>query len=256
MSHLAEHFSRRYLSSAFGQTHWLLRRPETPHQPALLCLHPIPYSGVFFKTFMALLDDRESLAPDYPGYGGSDGPGEVVSIEDFAAAVGPGIEPFDDLHVLGFHTGCLVGVELALNHSSISRLTLVDVPFFTAEQRQTMTVTDHQLSADLSCLDSLWSFSVSRNLPDLTLNRSYELFIEQARAGERERWGFKAAFDYPCEQQFAKVKTPTTIIATESGLKTPTKAASEVIRHAGFKQRTDINALVFEKHAKDIAAEL
>ncbi len=256
MNPTTDHFSRRYLSSAFGQTHWLLRRPETPLRPALLCLHPIPYSGLFFKTFMTLLDDRETLAPDYPGYGGSDGPDEVLSIEDFAAAIGPGIEPFDDLHVLGFHTGCLVAVELALNHPSISRLTLVDVPFFTAEQRQTMAVTDHQLSPELSCLESLWSFSVSRNLPDLALNRAYELFIEQARAGERERWGFRAAFNYHCEQQFSQLKTPTTIIATESGLKAPTKAASEVITHASFKQRTDITALVFENHAKDIAAEL
>lgn len=249
-------FSRRYLSSPYGQTHWLLRRPEQPTRPPILCLHPIPYSGLFFQTFMDLLDDRESLAPDFPGYGGSDGPDSVSSIESFAQAIAPGISSYDDVHVVGFHTGCLVGVELALTHTNISKLTIVDVPYFSAEQRAKMTVTDHQLSPELSCMESLWSFSVSRNLPDLSLQRAYELFIEQARAGERERWGFKAAFSYDCEGKFAQVRTPTTIIATESGLKAPTQVASEVIKHAGFRQRSDITALVFENHAADIISEL
>ena len=125
-----------------------------------------------------------------------------------------------------------------------------------AEQRSQMSVSDHHLSPDLSCLESLWAFSVSRNLPDLPLTRAYELFIEQARAGERERWGFKAAFAYDCEKQFARLTTPTTMIATESGLKEPSKAASEAVSHAVFRQRPDINALVFEKFAAEMAAEL
>lgn len=256
MQDMDSHFSRRYLSSPFGQTHWLLRQPADTSRPPLLCLHPIPYSGVFFRTFMGLVDDRETLAPDYPGYGGSDGADEVISIKEHAQAIAPGIETFKELHVLGFHTGCLVGVELALSYPSVTQLTLVDIPYFEAEARSKMTVSDHELTPELSCLESLWSFSVSRNVPDLALTRAYELFIEQARAGERERWGFKAAFAYPCEERFAKVTTPTTIIATESGLKDPTITASQAMSHATFRQRPDINALVFETFAAEIAAEL
>lgn len=248
-------FRRQYTSSPFGQTHWTLWEDEDPVFPPLLCLHPIPYSGSFFRTIMPLLKGRDVLAPDFPHYGGSDGPERVCSIEEFAESVTSGLRHLPAVDVIGFHTGCLVGAELAISQPNIRRLLLIDVPFFAPEQQAAITVVDHQITTSLQCLAEPWDFSVTRNTPGLKLERAFELFVEQIRAGSRQKWGFKAAFSYPCQERFARVDNPVKVIATLSGLRDATLACAEVIEGADLVVRDDIEFAVFEAHAGDIADE-
>ena len=106
----------------------------------LICLHPAPSSGLYFATAMPLLNaERAVIAPDYPGYGGSDIQDAPLTIADYAAAM---LDVIDNasltspVDVLGFHTGCLVAVEMAHQRPEvIRRLVLCDIPYFTAEQQ-------------------------------------------------------------------------------------------------------------------------
>ena len=248
---------RQYLASDFGQTHWTMLENEDAEHPPLLCLHPIPYSGAYFSTLMPLITHRDVLAPDFPHYGASDGPGRVCSVAEYAAALDSGLQPFSAVDVLGFHTGCLVAAELALRNSNIRRMILIDVPFFTPEQQAAISIDDQVVTPTLDCLAAPWNFSVERNLPaGIELQRAYQLFVEQIRSGQKEKWGFKTAFQYPCVERFGQVKVPVRVIATKSGLREPTMACAAAIPGAELVQRDDIEFAVFELHAADIAAEV
>ncbi len=101
---------RRYVDGPHGQIHvrtWA--QDGRGDSPPLLCLHPTPFGGLFFDPLAPLLTaGRQVLAPDYPGYGGSDAPTEPPSITDYAEAMGAVIDDLDSdgpVDLFGLHTG-------------------------------------------------------------------------------------------------------------------------------------------------------
>ena len=111
---------KRYVDTSFGQIHArVVAAAGEESQPPLLCLHPAPASGLYFATAFPYLNaHRRIIAPDYPGYGGSDPLDEPPGIDDYAKAmleVLDAMETADAVDVLGFHTGCLVAAELAID---------------------------------------------------------------------------------------------------------------------------------------------
>ena len=131
---------KRYVHTRQGQLHCRSWTPSTQARPPLLCLHAMPYSGLHFATLAPLLADRRQvICPDYPGYGGSDALPGAPTIPIYAGAVLDMIAALElsgPVNVLGFHTGCLVAAEMALQSPTmIGRLVLIDVPFFEPEIR-------------------------------------------------------------------------------------------------------------------------
>jgi len=255
---------RRYRSCRFGQIH--LRYLAANHDetcPPLLCLHPAPYSGAWFTTVMPLLNEgRAIIAPDYPGYGGSTPTKSLPSIDDYALAM---LDTLDDMNVsraniLGFHTGCLVGAELALRaEAKVARLILVDIPFFTAEDRTEVyasAVQQRAFSSGLSSLALEWDTKITQRLESMSFKRAFELFVESLRAGDRSHWGFHAACTYPSDEKFPHVTTPVRVIATRSRLLEPTRHAARALRHAELVECLDIKRAVFDEGATGIAAEI
>jgi pimeloyl-ACP methyl ester carboxylesterase len=255
---------RRYRSCRFGQTHlrYLAANHDEIYSP-LLCLHPAPYSGAWFTTVMPLLNEgRAIIAPDYPGYGGSTPTRSLPSVDDYALAM---LDTLDDMNVsradvLGFHTGCLVGAELALRaETKIARLILVDIPFFTAEERTEMYASGVQpraFSGGLSSLAPEWDSKVAQRLEAMSFKRAFELFVESLQAGDRSHWGFHAAYTYPSDEKFPLVTTPLRVIATRSSLLEPTRRAARALPQAEFVERLDIKRAVFDEGATGIAAEI
>lgn len=121
---------------------WRSWEPESgSRKNPLILLHPLPHNGSFFSVIAPLLaQDRLVLAPDYPGYGASwplEGPPTISlyaqAVLEAWLSLGVGRQP----DLFGFHTGCLVAPELALcNSGQVGRLVLVDVPYFSAEERK------------------------------------------------------------------------------------------------------------------------
>lgn len=210
----------------FGDIHARSLAAATPNaQPPLLCLHPSPHSGAFFDTVMPMLNAaRMVIAPDYPGYGESTPTANEPSIADYANAM---LDLLDALRasrvdVLGFHTGCLVGVEMALlNAARVRRLVLVDVPYFVGAER-----------------DEMYAESV------------------KPKAADQSHRGFHAAFTYPSDERLPMLTTSTRVIATQSGLLEPTRVAAAAIPNARLVERLDISRPVFADNAEMIAAEI
>jgi len=254
---------RQYADTSHGQIH--LRVLEAANRDdstrPLVCLHASPYSGLYFTTVMPLLNARRTIvAPDYPGYGGSDPAGDTPTITDYANAMLEALAHagFDTpCDLLGFHTGCLVGVEMRrLAPERVDHLLLCDVPYFSADAQAGLRKKMGQplpLSAELECLSGAWDFDVKSRIEAAGLNRSVELLVEHLRALPNDQLAFLAAFSYDCERHFADIDGRTTVIATESGLKAPTEAAAGVIEDATYVSADDIKGAVFEAGAERIA---
>ena len=80
---------RAYSDTERGQIHLrIFPSRVAAARPALVCLHPFPYSGSFFETIAPLLGaGRVVCAPDCPGYGGSDPPSGMLSMEEIATTM-------------------------------------------------------------------------------------------------------------------------------------------------------------------------
>ncbi|MGI9233421.1 MAG: alpha/beta fold hydrolase [Woeseiaceae bacterium] len=257
--------NKLYGDTSYGQVHArvLAADGETTAAP-LLCLHPAPSSGLYFTTVMPKLNvGRQVIAPDYPGYGGSDPLAEAPTIPDYAAAMLELLDAMklkDAVDVLGFHTGCLVGAEMALqNPGRIRRLLLCDVPYFDTAQRDGLKQKMAQPMPITSNLDSLttpWDFNIASRIDTVPLPRAFELFAEHLRAGQNDYFGFSAAFSYDCESRFAQLDTDVVLLATQSGLHEPTVKAHSVLSGARFIDVPEVTSAVFEQGATAIATRI
>lgn len=258
---------KAYADSRHGQVHlrYLLPEGEMTGTP-VVCLHPTPYSGLFYKTIAPYLAaGRGVIAPDYPGYGGSDAGSELPSITEFAEAICDALRVIDaDLDIngpfnlFGFHTGCLVAVEMSLLEPDlVDKLVLVDVPYFQPDKRKelyAMTTVPPVFSADVACLEKSWERNVGARWDTQPLTRLLEIFTEELRAGEGVNRGFHAAFTYECEAAFAAVERPVQVIATNSSLLEASRTSAGLIAGSVLRECPTVEAPAMETGAQTIAA--
>ena len=258
---------RSYVSTQRGQIHlrFLYPRRKTESVP-LVCLHPFPYSGAFFETIAPLLSDRRMVcAPDCPGFGGSDAPGTMLSMEELAETVLEALAKAPDLaegpvDLMGFHSGCLLAVEMArLEPARVRRLAIVDVPYFTTEEQEGRypgSTAPVRYDGDLASLADAWEFSVAKRLDGMPFRRAFSNFVELLRAGERANWGYHATLTYDCARRFRAVQHETLIVASQYMLKERTRRAAADIHGARFVERRDVTRAVMEEGALAIAEEV
>lgn len=260
---------RAYATSRLGQIHLRLLDPRErghPAQPPLVCLHPFPYSGAFFETVAPLLGERRLVcAPDCPGFGGSDAPERMLSMEELAITVLEALDGAEDvpagpLDLMGFHSGCLLAVEMArLEPGRVRKLAIVDVPYFTPEEqagRYPKSTAAVSYSGELESLANAWDFAVARRLDGMAFHRAFSNFIELLRSGERANWGYHATLTYDCAGRFRAIEHETLVIATQYMLKERTRKAAADIPGARFAERKDVSRAVMEEGAGAIAEEV
>lgn len=169
----------------------------------ILFLPPAPHTGAFFDGVRSVLSDFETEASTYPGYG--DVPAGEVSIEAYAASLLP---RFSDVTLIGFHTGCLVAIEMALQAPGIGPLILVDIPYF-----DEATKTKYAAGLDVS---------------------------------NSEQDAFRAAFAYDLGSSMERLSHKVTCVATESSLFEPTVKAAREIKNSQLLKCRDISKPAFE----------
>lgn len=250
-----------YTDGPNGKIHWRMASNDVLTEPDLYCFHPAPFSGLAFTGAMPYLaKGRRVVAPDYPGYGGSDV--AEASIEAYAAAMGAVIDDVSSdgpIDVLGFHTGCFVAAELCLSRrDKIRRAILIDVPAFEDEKRLAFLSKMGPLTVtpDLACLDEVWTSSFVKRLESQPLDRSFEMFVEQLRPGVRMNDAFRAAFSYPWKTRIKNVQTPTRIIATQSPLLESSHTASKVMPMATLVERLDVKRAVLDEATETTSTEV
>lgn len=252
-----------YIDTDYGQVHLVIHTAgQQAKYPPLVCFHPIPYSAVYYDTLVPRISaDRDVIIPDYPGYGSSDFYSETPSVNDYAMATGQAVTALGStgaVDLLGFHIGALVAPEFSLCFPQFTRrMVLVDVPYFKLQDRagmlQKFGLQRETFSPKLDCLSGAWDFNITRQSGAVPLVRSFELFVEQLRAGENANNGYYAAFTWPCETRFPEINAHCLVVATNAGLNTHSVEAAGLIPGCELAELPDIRRAVFETGAGEIA---
>jgi len=256
---------RGYSNGPEGQVHWRMADPGNARsQPDLYCFSPAPFSSIAYANILPhLAQHRRVIAPDYPGQGGSDGGSASPSIEDYAAsmlAVIDDLSGMSEVYATGFHSGCLVAVEVALQRAlAIKRVVLVDVPAFEPETRAkylTLVGAPFEPTVELESLSKAWDMAVTKRSAIQPLEQCLALFTDTARNGPRMNATFHAAFTYDVETKFAALQTPATILATKSMLLEPTRRAAQLVPNCDLVEVLDIQRSVLDENAAITAGQI
>ena len=192
---------RRFADCRFGQL--LIREINPGCGTPLLCLHATAYSSLSFLPLLAAYGDRRHvLAVDLPGYGDSDGPTRPVTVADYASAIGE-VLPVGAVDVFGYHTGVVVGAELAIAQPErVRALTFMGVPYFRAldfEAWKARLAKPHRLLDGLDQFEERWQWLVTDRPVGMTLKRGFANFVDELKAWPNGFWAHQALFDYDCD---------------------------------------------------------
>jgi len=253
---------KAYWNTRRGQVHVHNAAPAEPvrQQTPLVCLHPSSYSGAFFAEYQALMAmDRWVLCPDTPGFGASFKPLEVPTMEDYALnlaevldGLGFGAGAAGPVDVLGFHTGCFIATELAVQRPDlVKRLVLPGIPFHVGKARKAQYKKNAKpkvLYEDPAEVGRMWEERWKFQGKAVSLPRLLELLGEELVGGPNTWWAYDAVFSYAADIQLPKITTPTLAIATEGDLFEPTKAAARLIPNSTLQSYPEHDAPLFNKH--------
>ncbi|OKI56375.1 alpha/beta fold hydrolase [Micromonospora sp. CB01531] len=129
---------RAYVDLPWGQVHY--RHGGDPDRPVLLILHQSPLSSATYDAVVDPLARRglRVVALDTPGFGMSDPPPRPWSIPEYADAVWQIADALGlpRLHLLGQHTGAIIGAEAMMRASQrVHRLILQGIPLYDEQER-------------------------------------------------------------------------------------------------------------------------
>jgi pimeloyl-ACP methyl ester carboxylesterase len=177
----------------------------------------------------------------------------MAAVIDAVSAGGP-------VDLLGFHTGCLVAIEMSLTHpNKVRRLALIDVPAYTAEQRATyltMMAKPYEIGPDIACRAPAWDRGITKRIESQGIERSWEMFVETLRHGRQMNAAFHAGFTYEVDGQLTRVTHPTAVIASQSMLLEPSRRAAQLTPAAELIERLDTTRAVLDEAAEKTATEI
>lgn len=235
---------RHYADGRWGQIHLRIAKGCSVDAPPLLMLHPTPKSGWIWEPLMPVLaSGRAIIAPDTPGYGASDAPPAPASITELAAEMldlmttlaRDGLIPSGPFDVVGYHTGSVIAVAMALTAPDrVRRIAPVSLPLYDAEERaarMARIAAGPALADDGSHLLAMWRHMQTLFDPRIDTDWKQESLTENLRSGPRAYWGYAAVYGYDLAAALPRLTQPVLLIAPEDDLWEPTQKAAPRIPH-------------------------
>ena len=211
---------RGYISSPYGQLHYR-DQGDAGQTTAILLLHQTAWSGLQWRGVQPLLAARgfRCIAPDTPGYGMSDGPDELPTIEDYAAAMAALVDELGLSRVLiaGHHTGSSIGAALANRlPGRVAGLVMHAPSIYTEEEQSTMLGYPHwdqSLKEDGSHWTARWDFARKATGGKARLDATQLSVMMFFTTGANEWFGHHAVFNYDLASALKKVDVPALVMS-------------------------------------------
>ncbi|GAB3767327.1 alpha/beta fold hydrolase [Ramlibacter monticola] len=218
---------RAYVDLPHGQVHYA--ECGERGAPAVLLLHQTPRSWAEYREVLPLLGARyRAIAMDTPGFGASDPPAAVPSIEAWAAIAAQLLEALGiaRVHVVGHHTGGVIAIELAARYGQrvrslvLSSTPYTDEPFRRARAGQP-PIDAVEASGDGAHLAQLWRkrqgfYPAGR--PELL----HAFVLDALKVGGDVEAGHRAVASYRMEDRIAVVQQPVLVLrATDDPFAAP-----------------------------------
>ena len=245
---------RLYVPGPYGQIHLTITEPLSgrAEAPPVVCLPMSPRSGRDFDEFaLTLADHRLVIAPDVPGFGGSDAPPAPPGIEDYAAAILAGLDALLDrrtraagLDFVGQHTGAAIAIAAALQSPArIRRIATIGVPLFEPaelERLRAQFAKPRPYFTDPKFLCSAWERDAAAIPNGLSPERMLLRFTEIMRAGVRSHWGFAAVFNYDMSAALTRLSRPLLAIVLNENLAAASRRAAQLAPHGQVVELPDL----------------
>jgi len=246
---------RRFADCRYGQL--LIREVNPGNGIPLLCLHATAYSSRSFLPLMKAYGDRRHvLAIDAPGYGESDGPQHPVSIAEYAAAIAESL-PYNVFDIFGYHTGVVLGVELAIRKpTAVKSVTFMGVPYFAPlgfQAWKARLAKAHHLSDDLEQFQERWQWLVTDRPKGMSLERAFDNFVDELRAWPQGYWAHRALFEYDCEARFPRLQQPVKVLNPASHLADASRLAAQLFPRAECIELPAMSGGALEVNAAELA---
>ena len=231
---------RHYVTVGNRQVHYY----RLGQGPVILAFHSSPQTGNFVLPYLKDFANRFTIiAPDTPGYGGSDPlPPEYPTIEDYADAAVPFADALglNKVIVYGTHTGAHIALEYARRHPSRVALCVLDgISFYTDEERKELLqryAPAFEPSTDGAHLAWAWQHTrdqmlfypwfrwekdrrLAANLRDA--DYTHQIVLWKMLPGWGYRKGYQAAFSHPTLPPLRAVTVPTIVLASASDILAP-----------------------------------
>lgn len=261
---------RQYAPCRYGQLHMHVASPKDAAKATrnpILCMHPSPASGRYYLDLIRDLGaDRIAMAADTPGYGESDRPPNAPPpMEGYAGAFADALESLGygangkKIDLLGYHTGCIIAVDLAIRRPDlIRRLCLVAVPYYANIDRQQKLLAGldrRPYSEEPDRVVEMWDNTIKKRAKGVTLEQAIDTFLERMRPGDKEWWAYEAVFSYDSKARFPLITQPTALLNPHGVLYKETLAAAPVIPNATLVDLPELTHGVFSVGSHVIARE-
>jgi len=205
---------RGYADAPNGQIHYA----EAGTGPAIVLLHQVASSAAMFERSAPLLAARyRTVAIDAPGFGLSDPPrtpGDLHEFSDAVIAVLDSLE-IESAHVVGFHTGASVTLDLAVRSPNrVASATLVGILAVQNDEER-----EHWRETIVKPwkADGRGDFVAAQveflqlYIPDDGESFLSEL-ISRLQAGPNYWWAYNAVLDHPAYDLFGQITQPVIVL--------------------------------------------
>ncbi len=228
-----------YFETTFGLIHY--RYAGNSNNPHVLLLHQTASSSVMYEAIMNLLADKfYFFAPDTLGFGGSDFPREVATMQIYADSLREAADKFGlkNPFVFGHHTGASIAVQMEFDKHFARKMFLSGPPFLTQEQKDSFKkgVQPIVIKSDGSHLIELWNRlrAKDENAEISLINRE---FLLNLYAGERYHEAYFAVFNHDFEIQLASLECPILVTAGDKDtLVNSLESAFKVLRNGEMRR--------------------
>jgi haloalkane dehalogenase len=207
---------RGYIDLAHGQIHY--RRAGRDDAPLLVLLHQTPSSSAMYEPLITALADRyDLLAPDTPGFGGSDPLPGSFSIAAAADALSAAVRRLRSGAGgwFGHHTGAALALQVAHDHpQQVARLALSGPCLLDDALRQRLPTLAMPvpIAADGSHLLTLWQRMVAKDAAAPPALWQREVLAAVA-AGSAYAEAYRAVVAVDTAAQLRALRCPTLVFA-------------------------------------------
>jgi len=266
---------RGYVDMRWGQLHYIMATPAVPRadqKTPIVMLHQSPNSSADYAALVPEMGrDRIAIAVDTPGHGGSDGPNQILRIEDYALAIAEGLKGLGfsadrRIDILGRFTGALIGVEVAINEPKmVRRVALLGIYVPSEERREKWRQREANLVHPKTSAEAFEQFCqalprskeiyLAQGIPDSVWGR---MRVESLRSLTRIQYAHAAAFRYhgQVSDRLPKVSQPVLLMAWDDDLYQETKDSQSLFKNAELIDLPQYKSGALYSRAAEIAAML
>jgi pimeloyl-ACP methyl ester carboxylesterase len=219
---------RAYLDLPDGQLH--LRTAGGSGETPIVFLHQVSSSGAMYERLIEELvrehPKRPMVAFDMPGFGQSYFPPEPPTTAYYVDVFHRAMDSLgiDRAHVVGHHTGAMLGGELAVSHPhAVASLTLLGPWYATEAEREEWRregIEPMVVAADGSHLKATWD-RLGRLDDRMDPQLHHREVVDSLRAGERYHEAYVALSHQDFRALLEQVDCPLLIMGAERDVLAP-----------------------------------